>query len=96
MAGVENATGVGCGFIDDGNGGYTTADITENDGAMPLSVIPGDANSDGHVTLADAIAIVNYILGKPSPGFNAAAADVNHDNAVTISDAVTVVNMLSE
>ena len=95
VAGVENATGVGCGYMDDGNGGYTTADITENDGAMPLSVIPGDANSDGHVTLADAIAIVNYILGKPSPGINAAAADVNHDNAVTISDAVTVVNMLS-
>ena len=59
-------------------------------------VIPGDANSDGYVTLADAIAIVNFLVGQPSPGFNAAAADVNHDNAVTISDAVTVVNMLSE
>ena len=63
---------------------------------VPPSVTEGDANSDGQVTLADAVAIVNYILGKPSPGFNAAAADVNHDNAVTISDAVTVVNMLSE
>ena len=32
VADTENATGVGCGYIDDGN---TTADITTDDGAMP-------------------------------------------------------------
>jgi len=35
VANVENATGVGCGYIDDGNGGHISADVTENDGAVP-------------------------------------------------------------
>ena len=56
--------------------------------------LPGDANGDGKVTLADAVAIVNYLLGRPSPGFNAAVADVNGDGEVTITDAVMLVNMI--
>ena len=56
--------------------------------------IPGDANGDSEVNISDAVAIVNYILGNPSLGFNAAAADVNNDGKVTISDAVGVVNMI--
>ena len=56
--------------------------------------IPGDANGDGEVNISDAVAIVNYILGNPSLGFNAAAADMNGDGKVTISDAVGVVNMV--
>jgi hypothetical protein len=34
VANVKNATGVGCGGIDDG-GDYTVADITDDDGAVP-------------------------------------------------------------
>jgi hypothetical protein len=34
VANVNNATGVGCGSIDDG-GDYTVADITDDDGAVP-------------------------------------------------------------
>ena len=58
------------------------------------TVRPGDANGDGEVNISDAVAIVNYILGNPSAGFNEAAADVNGDGKITISDAVAVVNML--
>ena len=54
----------------------------------------GDANSDGIVTISDAVAIVNYILGNPSARFSKSAADVNVDGDVTISDAVGVVNMV--
>ena len=54
----------------------------------------GDANSDGQVTITDAVAIVNYILGNPSGSFSIEAADVNQDGDITITDAVGVVNII--
>ena len=62
--------------------------------------IPGDANGDGQVTITDAVAIVNYILGNPSANFNIVAANVNGDTddegkpKITITDAVAVVNII--
>ena len=60
------------------------------------SAISGDVNSDGHVTLADVVAIVNYILGNIPAEFYDVAADVNGDGKITISDAVAVVSMLHQ
>ena len=57
-------------------------------------VIAGDANSDGKVSISDAVAIVNHLLGNDLLGFSSAAADINHDGEVTISDAVDIVNMI--
>lgn len=60
----------------------------------------GDANGDGEVTITDAVAIVNYILGNASTGFNAEAANVNGDvdeegnPIISITDAVGVVNII--
>ena len=54
----------------------------------------GDANGDGQVTLADAVAVVNYILGNPSENFNASNADVDGNGSITITDAVRIVDML--
>ena len=54
----------------------------------------GDANGDGKVTITDAVAVVNYILGNESAGFVKAAADVNQDGNITITDAVGVVNII--
>ena len=65
-----------------------------------LGVILGDANGDGQVTITDAVAIVNYILGNPSANFNIVAANVNGDKddegkpKITITDAVAVVNII--
>ena len=59
-----------------------------------LNYIEGDANADGVVTITDAVAVVNYIFGKPSEQFVEGAADVNKDNAITISDAVGIVNII--
>ena len=56
--------------------------------------VTGDANGDGQVTITDAVAIVNSILGNSSAGFNEAAADVNGDGNITITDAVGVVNII--
>ncbi len=58
------------------------------------SVILGDANNDGKVSITDAVGIVNCILGNPSEVFNKNAADVNGDGKITITDAVGVVNII--
>ena len=54
----------------------------------------GDANGDGKVDIADAVCIVNYLMGNAPAGFNAAAADVNGDGMVDITDAETIVNII--
>lgn len=58
------------------------------------SGVKGDANNDGTVTITDAVAVVNYILGNPSGSFNITQADVNGDGQVTITDAVGIVNII--
>lgn len=41
---VGSATsGIGSGGLDDGNGGYITADVTENDGAVPATILSESA-----------------------------------------------------
>ena len=59
-----------------------------------IDFLKGDANGDGSVTISDAVAIVNKILGNPSGNFNEAAADVSGDGEITITDAVGVVNII--
>ena len=64
------------------------------DGAYYLNLTEGDANVDGQLTQADCFAIVNYIIGKPSPAFSPDAADMNHDTNVSVSDALIVLKAL--
>ena len=54
----------------------------------------GDVNGDDEVDIADAVAIVNHILKKPTAAFNEAAADVNADGDIDIADAIAVVNII--
>lgn len=54
----------------------------------------GDADGSGQLTIDDALAIVNYILGQPLDGFVEANADVNADGKITIADAVSLVKMI--
>ena len=54
----------------------------------------GDADMSGTVTIADAIAVVNHILGNTPDPFDENAADVNGDKKITISDAVGIVNIV--
>jgi hypothetical protein len=56
--------------------------------------LPGDANVDGMVDVADVVAIVNKILEKPADNFNEQAADVNGDGVIDVSDVVGVVNII--
>ena len=56
------------------------------------SYILGDANGDGDVDIADAVCVVNYVVGKPNTTFIEAAADANGDGDIDIADAVHIVN----
>lgn len=54
----------------------------------------GDTNGDGTVDIADAVCIVNRVVGKDTPSYVAAAADANSDGVVDIADAVRIVNLV--
>jgi hypothetical protein len=56
--------------------------------------LSGDVNGDGDVDIADAVCIVNRIVGKPNTTFVIDNADVNNDTAVDIADAVHIVNLV--
>ena len=56
--------------------------------------IPGDANQDGLVNVTDIVATVNFIMEKPSEGFNKAAADLTGDGEINVTDIVKMVNII--
>ena len=62
--------------------------------ANAATVVVGDVNGDGSITMSDANAVVNYYLATTKPSdFNKAAGDVNNDGTITMSDANMIVNM---
>ena len=62
--------------------------------ANAATVVVGDVNGDGTVTMSDANVVVNYYLATTKPSdFNKAAGDVNNDGDITMSDANIIVNM---
>lgn len=65
-----------------------TATLTVN--AMTL----GDVNGDGRISVADAISIINYALGRTPVSFVTRAADVNGDGDISLADAVAVVDII--
>ena len=56
--------------------------------------VKGDVNGDGEADIADAVCIVNHVVGKATPVFIAKAADVNGDGDADIADAVRIVNLV--
>ena len=57
--------------------------------------IPGDANGDGEVTMADAMSVVHFILGNPDDSFIVEAADANQDGEIGMADVMFIVNYLA-
>lgn len=56
--------------------------------------MPGDANSDNKVNVADIVEILNFKKGAPSEHFNEANADVNADGDVDDEDIKAIENYL--
>ena len=56
--------------------------------------ISGDVNGDGLVNVTDIVAMVNYIMEKPSDDFNEEAADLNGDGEINVTDIVMRVSII--
>ena len=60
-------------------------------------IVPGNGNADGQggIDINDALAVIDYILGKTVPTtFNRDAADVTGDGDVTIADVTAILNII--
>ena len=55
--------------------------------------LPGDANGDGKINVADYTAIVHYYMGNTPASFNEKAADANEDGKINVADYTAVVHM---
>ena len=62
-------------------------------GYLTQFVVKGDANGDGNINIADAVATVTNILGQPTEAaFYMYAADMNTDQVIDIFDVTLIVN----
>lgn len=80
---------------DCGNGDVSP--VSETITFTTLEYLPGDVNSDGGVTIADVLAVVEYILndGYITGIFNYQAANVDtSDYNITIADAVKILEII--
>ena len=59
---------------------------------LPATVIRGDVNGDGSVTISDVTALIDLLLGSGT--INNPAADCNNDTNVTISDVTALIDYL--
>lgn len=55
-----------------------------------------DTNTDGHVSVTDAIALIKHIVDKDPEGFSLLGADVNDDGKFTITDAIAILRLILE
>ena len=77
-------------------------DADENSLLMPelsfdievVDITMGDVNDDGDIDVLDVVAMVNYIMEKPSANFIFAAADHNEDGLVDVVDLVKEVRLV--
>ena len=58
------------------------------------TVMRGDVNGDGLVNVADATAIIDYLLSGNDEGFNLDAADVDGDGNVSVADVSALIDLL--
>ena len=96
FSGCDNLVG-GQGTVYDANHvNHTYAHIDggpSNPGYLTKSLSMGDANGDGDINIADAVATVTNILGEPTEGnFYRYAADMNSDSVIDIFDVTLIVN----
>ena len=56
--------------------------------------VPGDANDNGEVTVADVVTIAYHIVGAEVDNFNEFNADVNGDGEIDVTDINQTVNII--
>ena len=55
----------------------------------------GDADGDGEIDIADIVAMIDYILGKPTSNFVLLSADLNGDGEVDVFDVMKAINLVA-
>ena len=59
------------------------------------TVIPGDADNNGHVEIADVTILIDYLLsGSSALPINLENADVDRDGNISISDVTALIDLL--
>ena len=56
--------------------------------------LPGDANDDGKVNVADIVEVVNAKAGNPSASFNMTNADMDGSGSLTEADITAIANII--
>ncbi len=72
---------------------YTIADVLGSK-FIVRGKIPGDANGDGSVSVADISSIAAYLVDDVTEGFNLKAADANGDGRISVVDITTIAEQL--
>lgn len=79
---------------------FLTGEAGNDDGFITLSetsevsLVRGDANSDGEVNSVDVNVISDHIMGKPTEAFFMEAADVNEDETINVADIVGTLRII--
>lgn len=58
------------------------------------SVLRGDVNGSGTVTIDDVTALIDYLLNEDASGISLAGADCNQNGTVTIDDVTSLIDYL--
>ena len=61
---------------------------------VPVTVLPGDVDSDGKITIGDVTALVDLLQKDGVAVENYPAADVDGDGHITIGDVTNLIDML--
>lgn len=56
--------------------------------------MPGDANGDGRISVADLTSIASYLMGNTPDGFIVSAADASGDGRISVADLTTIADQL--
>lgn len=59
-----------------------------------MTVVPGDANLDGSVSVVDVINAINEILQNPQTTFSKTAVDLNGDGEISVVDVIGIIDII--
>ena len=72
----------------------TFDDVTFAVNIVGTTIVRGDANNDGKITVTDIAVVVNHILQLSNTEFSFFGADANGDNQITVTDIGVIVDMI--
>ena len=68
--------------------------FNENDELQYYEVASGDINADGNISIADAVSLQNYLMGREDGLINWKSADICKDNEINVFDMILMRRLL--